>query len=311
MDAAQDRPDASRRRAARWTSSRRGTTRSRAGCGSASRTRGRSSARTTRSRTSSKGRRTSRRTADERPGPGRRRHLRHAERVEGHVAYPRDRREVLHDLRGRVGRRHARCACSARTTPSSGSARQRAGRRERARTGVVRVAEPRREVLDRRVAARAGDGTFDREYHEIACMIEGDVEIETDDGRVLPAGPGDVIVHPRGLVGHLARVEPRQEVLGGPPRVTRTARWIPGSGRAPSHSWWRRARRPSCSGACGSDAPAAASAASSDTWLHLIERCPFCALTFEREQGGFLGAMTINFLVAVMVWVSCSSSCWC
>lgn len=24
---------------------------------------------------------------------------------------------------------------------------------------------------------------------------------------------------------------------------------------------------------------------------------------FEREQGGFLGAMTINFLVAVVVWV--------
>ena len=39
------------------------------------------------------------------------------------------------------------------------------------------------------------------------------------------------------------------------------------------------------------------------SWLHLIERCPFCALTFEREQGGFLGAMTINFLVAVVLWV--------
>lgn len=39
------------------------------------------------------------------------------------------------------------------------------------------------------------------------------------------------------------------------------------------------------------------------SWLRLIERCPFCALTFEREQGGFLGAMTLNFLVAVVVWV--------
>jgi uncharacterized protein (DUF983 family) len=39
------------------------------------------------------------------------------------------------------------------------------------------------------------------------------------------------------------------------------------------------------------------------SWLHLIERCPYCALTFEREQGGFMGAMTINFLVAVVVWV--------
>lgn len=40
------------------------------------------------------------------------------------------------------------------------------------------------------------------------------------------------------------------------------------------------------------------------SWLQLIERCPFCALTFEREQGGFLGAMTLNFLVAVLVWVT-------
>ena len=39
------------------------------------------------------------------------------------------------------------------------------------------------------------------------------------------------------------------------------------------------------------------------SWLHLIERCPHCALTFEREQGGFLGAMTLNFLFAVVVWV--------
>jgi uncharacterized protein (DUF983 family) len=39
------------------------------------------------------------------------------------------------------------------------------------------------------------------------------------------------------------------------------------------------------------------------SWLHVIERCPRCDLRFEREQGGFLGAMTINFLVAVVVWV--------
>jgi Uncharacterized protein conserved in bacteria len=40
------------------------------------------------------------------------------------------------------------------------------------------------------------------------------------------------------------------------------------------------------------------------SWLHLIERCPNCFLRFEREQGGFLGAMTINFAVAVVVWVA-------
>ncbi len=44
-------------------------------------------------------------------------------------------------------------------------------------------------------------GTFDREYHEVAYMIEGAVEIETDDGRVLRAGAGDVIVTPEGSSG--------------------------------------------------------------------------------------------------------------
>jgi uncharacterized protein (DUF983 family) len=39
------------------------------------------------------------------------------------------------------------------------------------------------------------------------------------------------------------------------------------------------------------------------SWLHLVERCPNCDLRFEREQGGFLGAMTINFLVSVVLWV--------
>jgi uncharacterized protein (DUF983 family) len=38
--------------------------------------------------------------------------------------------------------------------------------------------------------------------------------------------------------------------------------------------------------------------------LHLIERCPNCQLRFEGEQGGFLGAMTINFLVSVVMWVA-------
>ncbi len=40
------------------------------------------------------------------------------------------------------------------------------------------------------------------------------------------------------------------------------------------------------------------------SWFHLIERCPTCTLRFEREQGGFLGAMTINFLVSIVVWVA-------
>lgn len=44
-------------------------------------------------------------------------------------------------------------------------------------------------------------GGFDRTYHEIACLIEGDVEVETVDGRVLAVGPGDVLVTPEGSSG--------------------------------------------------------------------------------------------------------------
>ena len=40
------------------------------------------------------------------------------------------------------------------------------------------------------------------------------------------------------------------------------------------------------------------------SWLHLIERCPICGLRFEREQGGFLGALTINFFVSILVWLA-------
>jgi uncharacterized protein (DUF983 family) len=38
--------------------------------------------------------------------------------------------------------------------------------------------------------------------------------------------------------------------------------------------------------------------------LHLRERCPTCDLRFEREEGGFLGAMTLNYLASVLVWVA-------
>jgi hypothetical protein len=39
------------------------------------------------------------------------------------------------------------------------------------------------------------------------------------------------------------------------------------------------------------------------TWATLRERCRRCGLRFEAEQGGFLGAMTLNFLFAVTVWL--------
>lgn len=44
-------------------------------------------------------------------------------------------------------------------------------------------------------------GTFDREYHEVAFLIEGEVEIEAEDGKVLHVGAGDVLVTPQGSNG--------------------------------------------------------------------------------------------------------------
>jgi len=39
------------------------------------------------------------------------------------------------------------------------------------------------------------------------------------------------------------------------------------------------------------------------SWFRLMHRCPRCALVFERESGGFLGAMTVNYVASVGVWL--------
>jgi uncharacterized protein (DUF983 family) len=39
------------------------------------------------------------------------------------------------------------------------------------------------------------------------------------------------------------------------------------------------------------------------SWFRLRRECPRCQLRFEREEGGFLGAMTLNYLFAIGVWV--------
>lgn len=62
------------------------------------------------------------------------------------------------------------------------------------------------------VAFRAGDGMFSfglwrrvpetgpmaPPYHEVAVLIEGEVEIVEEDGTVHRAGPGDVLITPKG-----------------------------------------------------------------------------------------------------------------
>ena len=44
-------------------------------------------------------------------------------------------------------------------------------------------------------------GSMDLTYDEIACIIEGDIDIETEDGRVMAIGPGDVLSTPTGSRG--------------------------------------------------------------------------------------------------------------
>ncbi len=38
-------------------------------------------------------------------------------------------------------------------------------------------------------------------------------------------------------------------------------------------------------------------------WFRLKTRCPRCDLRFEAEEGGFLGAMTVNYGAAIGVWI--------
>jgi len=39
------------------------------------------------------------------------------------------------------------------------------------------------------------------------------------------------------------------------------------------------------------------------SWFKIRERCPRCGLRLEREEGGFLGAMTLNYLFTAVVWL--------
>jgi uncharacterized protein (DUF983 family) len=38
-------------------------------------------------------------------------------------------------------------------------------------------------------------------------------------------------------------------------------------------------------------------------WFRMRATCPRCGLRFAKEQGGFLGAMTLNYGVAIGVWL--------
>ena len=49
---------------------------------------------------------------------------------------------------------------------------------------------------------------FVRPYHEVAYIIEGDVEITLEDGEVLRAGAGDILVTPKGSRGFWRNLSP-------------------------------------------------------------------------------------------------------
>jgi uncharacterized protein (DUF983 family) len=49
--------------------------------------------------------------------------------------------------------------------------------------------------------------------------------------------------------------------------------------------------------------PRCASPDGFDGYFQLRIRCPRCGLPFQKEEGGFLGAMTLNYLIAVLLWL--------
>ena len=40
------------------------------------------------------------------------------------------------------------------------------------------------------------------------------------------------------------------------------------------------------------------------SWFSLRTSCPRCDLRFEKEEGGYLGAMVLNYLVAIGLWIA-------
>jgi uncharacterized protein (DUF983 family) len=38
-------------------------------------------------------------------------------------------------------------------------------------------------------------------------------------------------------------------------------------------------------------------------WFTILDRCPRCGLRLEREEGGFLGAMVLSYVVTAVLWL--------
>lgn len=46
------------------------------------------------------------------------------------------------------------------------------------------------------------------------------------------------------------------------------------------------------------------------SWLSMYDRCPVCGLRYEREQGYFLGAMMVSYILSVPVLVLLMLAVW-
>lgn len=53
---------------------------------------------------------------------------------------------------------------------------------------------------------------FVRPYHEVALILEGEVEVELEDGTVLRAGPGDILDTPKGSSGFWRSLSPARKL---------------------------------------------------------------------------------------------------
>jgi uncharacterized protein (DUF983 family) len=46
------------------------------------------------------------------------------------------------------------------------------------------------------------------------------------------------------------------------------------------------------------------------SWLSMYDKCPVCGLRYEREQGYFLGAMMVSYILSVPVLVVLMLAAW-
>ncbi len=87
------------------------------------------------------------------------------------------------------------------------------------------------------------------------------------------------------------------------PRVAAADRGTPGDrprgGRRPDEPGALRAFARGAARRC----PRCGSGDLFESWFRIRSRCPRCGLLLEREEGGFLGAMTVNYIVTAVVFL--------